>query len=295
MSESSSPAGAGHDAVPVHSYPTRLPLRADGSRLMTLSVSSLRLFWKCPERWRRRYLAREREPTSGAMVAGSSVGAAAIAWYAARLRGEALSAADADDLAKAEFAERAARPLVDFGHEAPRALGDQMRKALRCYLRELAPKVRPRAVERKVELRFEGAHWSFVGYVDVEDDRGHLIDLKLVAKHVSQTAADGDPQAAGYLLARQLEGRPASRFEFHSIRRGVVRSGERCLEVPTVRTDPQLDAFAARIAQAARAIDQYAESGDWPLASPDGWWCAPTQCRFWTSCPAGKGALATAA
>jgi hypothetical protein len=131
MKESSSPASVGHDVMPVHSYPARVPPRADGSRLMALSVSSLRLYWKCPERWRRRYLAREREPTSAAMVAGSAAGAAAIAWYAARMRGEALSAADADDLAKAEFAERAARPLVEFGEEAPRALGDQMRKALR--------------------------------------------------------------------------------------------------------------------------------------------------------------------
>jgi hypothetical protein len=126
-----------------------------------------------------------------------------------------------------------------------------------------------------------------VGYVDVEDERGHLIDLKLVAKHVGQAAADRDPQAGGYLLARRLEGGPATRFEFHSIRRGVVRSGERCLAVPTSRSDAQLDAFAARIAQTARAIERCAESGDWPLASPDGWWCGPGQCQHWPTCPAG--------
>jgi hypothetical protein len=63
----------------------------------------------------------------------------------------------------------------------------------------------------------------------------------------------------------------------------VVRSGERCLAVPTGRSDAQLDAFAARIAQTARAIDQCAESGDWPLSSPDGWWCAPGQCGHWAS------------
>jgi PD-(D/E)XK nuclease superfamily len=287
MTNSSSPARAGHDAVPRLTYPARLPLRSDGSRLMTLSVSSLRLFWRCPERWRRRYLAREPEPRSGAMIAGAAAGAVATAWYAARMRGVALSAADADDLVKAEFAERAGQPRVDFGHDTPVALRDQARKALRCYLRKLAPTVRPRAVERKLELRFDRAEWSFVGYVDLEDERGHVIDLKLVARHLGQAAADRDPQAAGYLLARRLEGRPAPRFEFHSIRRGVVRTGERCLSIPTSRTDAQLDAFAGRIAQTARAIERCARSGDWPLASPDGWWCGPGQCRHWLSCPAG--------
>jgi PD-(D/E)XK nuclease superfamily len=287
MTASTGPARAGNDAMPAAEVPVRLPLRADGTRLMTLSVSSLRLFWRCPERWRRRYLGREREPTSGAMLLGGAVGAALSAHFAAVMAGEHLCAGEADDLLKAEFEERLAGRFVDLGGEPPRALCDQGRKALRSYLRELAPAVRPRAVERKVELRFDGADWSFVGYVDVEDERGHVIDLKVSAKHVGQAVADRDPQATAYLMARALEGRPAPRFEFHSIRRGVVRSGERCVTVPTERTDVRLAQFEARIAQTSRAIARCAETRDWPLASPDGWWCAPGQCRFWSSCPAG--------
>jgi PD-(D/E)XK nuclease superfamily len=147
--------------------------------------------------------------------------------------------------------------------------------------------VRPIGVERRIELRFVGAEWSFVGYVDVEDERGHVIDLKVGAKHVGQAAADRDPQASGYLLGRALEGLPVERFEFHSIRRGAVRSGGRCLVVPTERSDVRLALFEARIAQTARQIARCVETGDWPLSTPDGWWCAPRQCSFWASCPAG--------
>jgi hypothetical protein len=157
---------------------------------------------------------------------------------------------------------------------------------LRSYLAAIAPQVKPRAVERKLELRFDGAEWSFLGYLDVEDERGHLIDLKLGAKHVSQAQADRDPQAAAYLLARALECSPATRFEVHSIRRGTIRTGERCVVVPTERTELQLARFEARIAQTARAIVACADTGDWPLASPDGWWCAAGQCSYWASCPA---------
>src|SRR3954451_24301336 len=71
-----------------------------------LSASSMGLFWRCPERWRRRYVLREPEPSSGAQVLGSSVGAAITAHYQARIEGRALSLRDADDLYLAEFADR---------------------------------------------------------------------------------------------------------------------------------------------------------------------------------------------
>jgi hypothetical protein len=267
--------------------PRQLPLRSDGTRLMVLSASSLRLYWKCPERWRRRYLEREREPQTGPMLVGSAVGAAATAHFAARMAGEPLSAGAVDDILVAEFDERAERPLTELGGEQPAALREQSREALRAYLAGIARTVRPISVERRIELRFEGAEWSFVGYVDVEDERGHVVDLKVGAKHVTQAKADRDPQASGYLLARALEGAPAQRFEFHSIRRGAIRPGGRCLMVPTERSAVRLALFEARVAQTARAIAGCVETGDWPLASPDGWWCAAGQCSFWASCPAG--------
>ena len=77
MSTQATTASAVDTLVP--EVPRLLPLRCDGTRLMTLSASSLRLFWKCPERWRRRYLDKVPEPQGGAMVVGKSVGAAITA------------------------------------------------------------------------------------------------------------------------------------------------------------------------------------------------------------------------
>jgi hypothetical protein len=79
-------------------------------------VSSARPFWCCPERWRRRSLAGAPEPRSGAWSPARR-GCRGIASYAARLPGEALSTADADDLAKAEFALRARGSRVYFATE----------------------------------------------------------------------------------------------------------------------------------------------------------------------------------
>jgi hypothetical protein len=67
----------------------------------------------------------------------------------------------------------------------------------------------------------------------------------------------------------------------------TLRSGERCLVMPAERTPDQLAAMEARIAQTARAIARCADSGDWPLSTPDGWWCGPGQCVHWRECPGG--------
>ncbi|MEJ7803895.1 MAG: PD-(D/E)XK nuclease family protein [Candidatus Limnocylindria bacterium] len=270
--------------------PRRLPLRTNGTRLETLSISSLALFWRCPERWRRRYLEREREPQSGAMIVGKAVGAAITQHYAAQMACEALSAGDADDICAAEFDESALRPGAEFGEDDVDELREHSRGALRAYLSELAPQVRPVSVERKVELRFAGAEWAFVGYLDLEDESGVVIDVKVGKKHVTDTAAMRSPQATSYLLARVMEGRPAERFAFHSVRRGAKR-GEHCLVVPTERSEGQLRALEERIAQTARQIARCAESGEWPLSTPDGWWCSGRMCAFWASCPAGGGRI----
>lgn len=276
-------AAAGRSAE----IPKHLPTRSDGSRLMALSVSSLALFWRCPQRWQRRYIDQQREPQSAPMVVGKAVGAAITQHYAAQLGGGCLSAKDADDICLAEFDESAAAPTVDFAGDAPDVLREQGREALRAYLTELAPGVRPVSVERRVELRFDGAEWAFVGYLDVEDEAGAVIDVKVGAKHVNEARAASDPQPSAYLLARLTEARPAMRFEFHSVRRGAVRSGERCRVVAAERTPVQLAALAERIAATARQVAECERTGDWPLSSPDGWWCAPGQCRHWQQCPGG--------
>lgn len=267
--------------------PAELPLRSDGSRLMQLSASSVGLFWRCPERWRRRYLAREREPMTGRMLVGRAVGAAATAHFAARIRGETLSIADCDDLLVVEFDDALLGPNVDLEGDDPAALREQARIALDAYLEELAAAVDPVAVERKVELRFDGAGWSVVGYLDIEDRADLPIDLKVGAKHVTQARADADPQATLYLLARALEGRPAPEFVFHSVRRGEIKSGSRCQPVRTERTAGQLAAFERRLALTARAVVRCEETGDWPHSSPEGWWCSRAMCSFWRSCEAG--------
>jgi hypothetical protein len=127
-------AAAGTAAAPVGAspleVPARLPLRNDDTRLVYLSVSSLALFWRCPVRWRRRYLERQREPKSGPMLIGKAVGGTVAANFAARIAGESPSARDADDLCRAEFEERLGQAGTDLGEDEPACCASS--RARRC-------------------------------------------------------------------------------------------------------------------------------------------------------------------
>jgi hypothetical protein len=273
-------------AQPSLLVPRLLPERHDGSRLRTLSVSSLKLLERCPERFRRRYLCGEREPASGAMLVGRAVGQAVTAYYAAGIEhGKRLSESEADDVLSDGFEEGAVG--TEFADDDPDELREAARSALRAYLRTLAPTTAVVSVERRIELRFEGTEWSFLCYLDMEDEAGDVLDLKVGGRHVTQARAERDLQASAYLAGRRAEGRPARRFRFQSVTTREPRSGPQALELETRRSDGELSLFERRLARAARLIGRYAESGDWPLSSPEGWWCSETMCAFWSGCEGG--------
>jgi hypothetical protein len=280
--------------------PIALPARADGAPLEHLSATSLSCFWQCPEAFRRRYLLGERGPVSAEMLRGRVVDAAVSAYYRAVLdRGRPPAASDSDE--ELERAWRAEldepRDEIDWGDWQAAALKDSAVAALRAYLAQLAPTVQPVAVQRRFELRLNAAlQWSIVGYVDLEDAAGDVIDLKVKRSHLTQPAADAHPQASLYLLERALTGAPGRRFVFHSV---CPTAREKVRAVQTTRTRGQLQAHLARVAATARAIDalarQLGRDCPWPLADPASWKCSPRYCPHFAGCQGGLAGLPRAA
>jgi hypothetical protein len=251
-----------------------------------LSLSSIRTLMTCPERWRRRYLEAEYEPPSGKMVLGSAAGAAEAQHYARKMDdGLGLSVADVLDEFDGEWETRLQRDDVQFGRDKPGDLKDSGYAALRAYHESIACYVRPVSVERRFELRWEGVEWSVVGFMDLEEViavpvQGEGIDLpaieavgdtKMIGKRKSQKEADSDLQTGMYLLARQAEGRPASKFRFHCMVRARTPFAEL---VETTRTPEQLDVMIDRIFAAASEIDWRTRNDCWSGAAPGTWFCS---------------------
>lgn len=261
--------------------PTRLPVDA-------LSVSSINLFRRCPEKWRRRYVEREYEPPRAPMILGSAVGAAEN--HADQVlidTGSRVSTDDVLDLYMDEFEERTTKEEVDWEGEQPGGVKDIGIQVIRAYEEEIVPTYTPVSVEREFYIQPEGVEWGFKGFLDLELDNGVVADRKVIGKKMNAEDAAKDTQATAYLLARRTEGNPAIAFDFHT----TVKTKKPYAEIlSTTRTDKQLDAFVELLYKIAAEMHWRLENDAWGYAPPGGWWCSEKQCGFWRSCPMG-GAL----
>lgn len=249
-----------------------------------LSLSSLRLFMRCPESWRRRYIDHNPEPPSGKMVLGGAAGAALAQHYGRQIEsGQGLSTDDLVDEFASEWEDRIDREEVDWRKDTPGALKDSGVGALRLYHVAVAPRVVPVSVEREFELSWPGVDWRLTGFLDLESADGRLGDYKLSARRLSQADADADLQPTVYCAARRAEGNPAAGFDFHV----MARTKQPTVEViDTPRTDRQLDLLTDRIFTLAREIHWRTENDVWSGAPPGTWFCST--CRH--DCPLRLGA-----
>lgn len=265
-----------------------------------LSVSSIRTFLQCPERWRRRYMLGEYEPTGVPALVGSALHRAEGESYQHRIdTGLLRSTADVVDTFSDAFdlgVETASAVGIDWEDERPGKVKDNGIAVLRNYHRHVAPTVRPLNVERRYELAFVGVEWTFNGYLDLEVDAGRgrerLADLKSRSTTkgiIGPAEAAADLQVTANLYARRAEGQAADGFDFHNLVRAKPGqlTPKHVVVTPAHRTDDELDAFAELVMRVAAMIRHCVDNDAWTAAPPGAWWCSDRFCGFWRSCPFG--------
>lgn len=245
--------------------PARLPVDY-------LSVSSINLYQRCPEAWKRRYILKEYDPPNGKMILGSAAGAAEAQHFGRMIEsGAGLSTEDVLDEFASEWEDRTSREEVDWQGDKPGALKDSGAGALRVYHTQLAPAVEPVAVEREFELAWEGCGFGLTGYLDLEDSDGAICDFKMTGQRWSADKARGELQPTVYLAARRAEGNPASGFNYHT----MIRTKQPTAEVVgTERSERQLDLLTDRVFAIARSIEFRWLNDCWEGTGPDlAWLC----------------------
>lgn len=254
--------------------PTSLPVEH-------LSVSSLNLFTRCPEAWKRRYVDKQSEPPSGKMLTGGAAGAALAQHYGTQIEtGEGLSTSDLLDEYAAEWDQRSEREEVLWGAEKPGALKDTGMAALALYHREISPTITPVSVEREFSLTWPDAPFALTGFLDLETDDDEVADYKSTGQRLSAEKAAAELQPTVYLAARRAEGHPAS-FRYHT----MVRTKKPTAElVPAPRSERQLDLLTHRVFSIARAMQWRWLNDCWAGTPPDLAWlcrsCSAPNCAW---------------
>lgn len=250
-----------------------------------LSHSSINTYLGCPERWRRRYLELEYEPSNQKMIVGKVVGNAVAAGYIDKIETGTLDV----DLLTGAFEEQwddaTKGEEIDWEDYTPGEVKDAAASSLVAYAPTMT-EITPVTVEESFEIRLPGTEWVTLGYMDFVTAEP-IYDLKVSAKTKSQADLDTDTQATLYIAAKAAQEEWKLRpFKWHAVTRPSPKGNRAAYvtELATTRTQGQVNTMLERIALVAREIDHRVTSGDWQGAAPGYWLCSAKSCGYWDTC-----------
>lgn len=250
-----------------------------------LSYSSISTYLTCPESWRRRYIEREKKPTSPALVVGSAFHGAVEDYLTQRHAGnEKPNMVDAWARSWNQALENEAG--VEWGADRPEMhYNDGLRVITHAetldMLNGIALLSNPDGtpmIERRVELRVPGVPVPIIGYIDMIDANGVPGDFKTAAKSWSQDKAEDELQPLFYLAALNQAGHHVPRWAF---RHYVVTKTKTPKATVYEHSHDANQVFW--LFEMIRRVWAAIEAEQFPL-NPTGWKCSPRYCEYYGDC-----------
>lgn len=263
-----------------------------GTAVLKWSNSALTTLQQCGEKFRRRYIEKERAPSSVSAVAGGTVHKVARTALLRKMTDQTLpSVEEAQDLAADEF-EAAWRSGVslsaeerDQGIDAVHGEAKDFAVDLSAFhVSAVSPAIDPVGVERKITVKPKDSDIEINGVIDLIDrmPEGEVIrDLKTSKKSPNGDAAEKSQQLTMYALIRRAEvGKiPVALALDHLVRTPARREKKHVPQV-TFRSEEDLHTLVRRINTAVEAVRR----GIFVPANPDSWWCSSSWCEFYATC-----------
>jgi putative RecB family exonuclease len=254
-----------------------------------LSYSSINLFLTCGEAWKRKYLLKEPQSSSPALVFGSALHNT-IEGYIAN-RAEGATHKELTDLWPDQWSAAVERDNLscEWGADTPEQhFNEGVRLLSNPELQQMVNRLTPMRdeqglfMERKIELRVPGVPIPIIGYIDIVTNDGVPGDFKTSAQQWSNEKAKAELQPIFYLAAMNQLGRPSPGMRF----RHYVVTKTKVPKVQVIETAHTIDSvfwLFGLIQQVWKAIEN--ESF---VVNPHAWLCGPKYCGAWSKCR-GKG------
>lgn len=259
------------------------------SEITYLSYSSINLFLTCGEAWRRKYIAKEPQSSTPALVFGSALHNT-IENYIAMRYGEMPIENDLQTLWHGNWNAAVERePNCEWGADTPaQHFNEGLRLLANPELRQMVDRLTPLRddnglfMERKIELRVPGVPVPIIGYIDIVTNDGVPGDFKTSAQMWSADKAKAELQPLVYLAALNQMGRNVPGLRF----RHFVMTKTKQPKVQVIETQHTWDSifwFYGLVQQVWRAIES-----ETFVVNPHAWLCGPKYCNAWSKCR-GKG------
>lgn len=252
-----------------------------------ISPSQIELYLQCGEKYRRRYIEKEKSKPAMALHVGSAVHKAAqIANLHKRNYHE-----DMDCMAVMGHAQNALVEKIDsegFSEEetvesrdmAIEEASGEVARLSQLLAEHVLPKYQPLFIEEKVRIPLPDSSRDLLGVVDLIDTEGNVVDYKTAGRKKDQSEAEHSFQLTTYAAAHvQLTGKAPSSVRLEVL---IDKKVPEVQTLESVRTRDDLVSFERTIRSVVGGIEQ----GTFlPAKVGRDWWCSPTFCEFWDTCP----------
>lgn len=146
---------------------------------------------------------------------------------------------------------------------------------------ELAPRLKPTHVARKIVLDVEGLSLQVAMELDIQEGSASIRDTKTSGKSPVKTLADESLQLSAYALGvRQVDGAVPEKVVLDYLIQTPKRGDLKLVQLESVRTDAQLQPVLERLAH----MDKIIQSGIFTPAPIGAWWCSARYCAYHESC-----------
>ena len=240
-----------------------------------LSASQINMYLRCPLSYYYRYVEGLIIPPGSSLTKGKAVHSGVEFNYKQKLETKKdLPVNQILEYTSAEFDSLAEETQWDM--EKGKAK-DETIKLTQLYCTEISPKVQPVAVEEKVEVTFDNADYTLLGYIDVIDDKGFVRDTKTTGRTPSESVIVNNLQLAAYSLAhRQLRGTEESGVVLDYL---VNTKEPKVVQLKAKYQQQQIDRFLKILGIVAHNIKY---ENFYP--NPNNNLCGPKTCGFYQIC-----------
>jgi CRISPR/Cas system-associated exonuclease Cas4 (RecB family) len=243
-----------------------------------LSFSQINMYLKCPRQYEYRYIKGIKKPPSGALVLGTVWHSTVEENYKQKIETkDDLPLDHMQDFFADSWEAKLEEEEIDF-KSSPATLKDTGISVVGAHHTNIAPLVNPVLVEEKFRVSLgDNFPFDLLGFWDVIDDKGVVIDNKSYSKAKNQDDINKDLQLTAYSLAyRLVTGKIEKGLRIDSV---IKNKKPRTVQISTTRTNEDCKWFLGLIEGVAQGIVKEV----FP-PNPLGWWCSSKWCGFWETC-----------
>lgn len=252
-----------------------------------LSPSSVEMFCRCAESWRRRYVLGDKIPPGVSLVRGISFHKGVEFNFGQKVNTrQDLPEPQINEVISSSFDDTIKRQGILLTKDEEnvgkkKVLGQTKDATIRLgslYRQKSAPEIQPLVVEDSQRIEIPDGSHDILGRLDLVDDQYKIRDYKTSGKKKNQSEIDGAIAMTMYALTfRRKFNRATGGLVWHVM---VDKKEPEIQTLTTERTLEHVDALVARINAVLHGI----RVGSFPPCPPGAWWCDSRYCGYHQTC-----------